>query len=718
MKRVLFISLLALLGLCNLHAQTLKNIHRKNLPTLHIPMHLIDKVETVLDGNIRKLKITQTDGFVSLILTADIDSITHSEGQAVNPEQLGNLRTASVFGVVRNDLGNPVPLALVKSAYSSNQTYTDVNGVFFLNDFVVYNKLGFITIEKSGYFSGSRSFLPLENGANRVEIQLLPKTISGTFNSISGGQVTAGSLQMTFPINAIVQANGQPYAGTVNVFARALDPSSQEMFDQMPGDLLGGLNDSLRLLRSFGMAAVELFDSNIEPLQLASGQNVAMRFTIPTSMLNEAPETIDWWSFDEEAGYWKHEGTSQKNGNEYLGQASHFSWWNVDVPDDFVELVGEVKDNEGNPIGGARIVAESQTFGTGLNYTNNEGIFSGYVPINQNITLNIKLICTTTNDWILAHSENIQIQNTDINQQYIASLDQFYPITGIVVNCEGQPVTSGYVKMGLQVFITSNGAFTIQTCATGNYSIRAFDISNPDSIKAGLPLLVQVSSSGATTGNLEACSQNTGIVMDIDGNVYQTILIGSQWWMAENLRTSKFSDGSVIPYIADDQDWSFIFLEEPGTCDYNNNPDNVIILGKLYNGYAVQDSRNVCPSGWHVSSDSDWNILINYLDTNAVLNIIGNQSLIAGGKLKTAQGWEVPNIDATNESGFSATAGGFRKGVNGLFYNVGRQCWFWSSTNTQLSSFAWLRILSFDHGYVERLNLTKRYGLSVRCTKD
>ena len=117
-KNILILVLSILCASSSLHSQTLKNIHRKNLPTLHIPTHLIDKVETVLDGNVRKLKVTQTSGFVSLIPTADIDSITHSEGQAVNPEQLGNLRTGRVFGVVRNDQGNPVPLALVKSAYN------------------------------------------------------------------------------------------------------------------------------------------------------------------------------------------------------------------------------------------------------------------------------------------------------------------------------------------------------------------------------------------------------------------------------------------------------------------------------------------------------------------------------------------------------------------------------------------------------------------------
>lgn len=144
MNKIFYILMFAALSFYNVaNAQTLKNIHQKNKPVFQIPTHLIDKVETVDENSEQQLKITQTSGYVMQIPTKDIDSITHNQGQAVNPEQLGHLRTGSAFGVVRNDQGEAVPMVLVKSAYSPHQTTTDSNGVFFLNDFVVFDKLGF-----------------------------------------------------------------------------------------------------------------------------------------------------------------------------------------------------------------------------------------------------------------------------------------------------------------------------------------------------------------------------------------------------------------------------------------------------------------------------------------------------------------------------------------------------------------------------------------------
>lgn len=716
-KALLFSTLMCIVLIAQ--AQTLKNIHRKNLPTLHIPTHLIEKVETVVENNQRKLKVTQTSGYTILIPAASIDSITHSEGQAVDPAQLGNLRTGRVFGVVRNDQGEAVPLALVKSAYSPHQTTTDSNGVFFLNDFVVYDKLGFITVEKSGYFKGSRSFLPLANGANRVEIQLLPKTQSGSFASNSVGQVTAGSLQLTFPANAIVQANGQPYVGTVNVFARALDPSAQEMFDQMPGDLLGGMNDSLRILRSFGMAAVELLGNNNEPLQLANGQNATLRFTIPASMLNEAPESIDWWSFDEEAGYWKHEGMAQKTSNEYIGQASHFSWWNVDVPANFVDLNGTVNNNEGNPITGSLVEVVTPNFGKGIRYTNSEGVFTGRVPKNSNLIVNIKLICTTTNDWATAYIQNIQTANTPIIETFSGSLENRYPITGTVVNCAGQPVSSGYVKMGGQIFISDNGAFTIQTCATGNYTLRAFDNSNPDSLRTGSPITVQVTTQGATVGNLEACSQTFGSVTDIEGNVYQTVIIGTQIWMAENLKTTRFANGDLIPNVTGNTAW--IQLSTPAWCNYNNSEVNDGIYGKLYNWFTVADLRNVCPVGWHVPSDEEWMQLELTLGmTSAEIYATGlrGSSANVGGQLKSIQFWQLPNTGATNSSGFSALPGGYRwDNGTGNFISISNYGYFWSSSEANPNN-SWFRYLYRFNGASTRYGNSKQAGLSIRCVKD
>ena len=554
--------------IANLSAQTLKNIHRHNQPVLRIPTALIDKVETTEINGQRTLRVIQFNGFVSQIPVVQIDSITHTEGTALDPAQLGNLRTASVMGVVTGPTGAPEMNAIVRSPYGGEETRTDPNGVFFLNNILVYDKLGYITITKPGFHQASRSFLPLETGSNRVNVQLLPMAQSGSFSAAIGGTVTSGLLQLTFPANAVT-LNGQPYTGTVRVYAAALDPTSTAMFDQMPGELLGGLNDSLRLLRSFGMASVELRDDNMNELQLATGVNATLTFNIPTSLQAEAPETIDWWSFDETQGIWMHEGIAIKQNSQYVGQASHFSWWNCDRPEEFNNLQGIVNSTGGTPVSDAQVNVVTSSMGNGVTYTNAEGVFSGRVPKNQQLTLNVFLTCNTTNDWALEHIETINSQTAPLSSNISVNLENRYPISGTVLNCAGESVNSGYVKLGFQIFMLKDQAvFTIQTCATGTYLIRGYDTSIPDSIKVSAPFNVQVGAQGSLDNTIQACSSFFSNISDIEGNNYPVIIIGSQWWMAENLRTATYSNGDLIPNITEDAAWEQ--LNTGAWCNYLN----------------------------------------------------------------------------------------------------------------------------------------------------
>jgi uncharacterized protein (TIGR02145 family) len=705
-KRILFLGFLLMVFGLSIDAQTLKNIHRHNQPVLRIPTHLIDKVETAEVNGAQVLQVRQFNGYVSEIPLAQIDSITHSEGEAVDPAQLGNLRTSSVMGVVTGPTGAPEMNAIVRSPYGGEQTETDQNGVFFLNNILVYDKLGYITITKPGFHKGSRSFLPLETGSNRLNVQLLTMTQSGTFSAASGGTVTSGLLQLTFPANAIIRSNGQPYTGTVRVFAKALDPTSTAMFDQMPGELLGGLNDSLRLLRSFGMASVELLDTNMNELQLANGVSATLTFNIPIALQAEAPATIDWWSFDETLGYWKHEGEAQKQGTQYIGLASHFSWWNCDVPANFNDFHGSINSAGGSPVSDAQINVVSPTLGTGITYTNTEGEFSCRIPKNQSLTLNVKLICSTTNNWATAYSETIISGEVAIAGSYTAELTNFYAITGTLLNCTGQPLESGYVRMGSLVYLLDNGEFTIQTCATGSYSFLAYNTSNPDSIKVSELITVQVNSSGADAGNILTCSSIYGNVTDIEGNIYLTVLIGNQWWMAENLRTATYADGEPIPNAIDNTAWV-----QPSSgvwCNYNNDVANDEIYGKLYNWYTTVEPHDLCPAGWHVPTDGEWTVLIDYL----------GGTFIAGGKMKSSTGWNAPNMVATNESGFSGFPGGNRLS-SGNFFEVGAFGSWWSSSETSsFSTDAWIRSIRNNYVDADRGSPNKRYGSSVRCLKD
>jgi uncharacterized protein (TIGR02145 family) len=705
-KHILFLGLLLIVFGLRLDAQTLKNIHRHNQPVLRIPTHLIDKVETAEVNSAQVLQVRQLNGYVSEIPLSQIDSITHSEGEAVDPAQLGNLRTASVMGVVTGPTGAPEMNAIVRSPYGGEETRTDPNGVFFLNNILVYDKLGYITITKPGFHQGSRSFLPLETGSNRVNVQLLPMTQSVSFSAASGGTVTSGLLQLTFPVNAIIRSNGQPYTGTVRVYAAALDPTSTTMFDQMPGELLGGLNDSLRLLRSFGMASIELRDPSMNELQLATGVSATLRFNIPNALQAEAPASIDWWSFDETLGYWKHEGEAQKTGTQYIGQASHFSWWNCDKPENFNYIHGTVNSVGGTPVSDAQVNVVTQTLGTGITYTNSEGVFTGRVPKNQLLTLNIKLTCTTTSDWALAHSETINSQTQALTSSITASLSGRYPITGTLVNCQNQPVTKGYVKMGPKMFIAKeSGQFNIQTCALGEYVIRGYDTSNSDSIKVSEYDTVQVGVQGFDAGVMQTCLHIFGTVTDINGNIYPTVLIGNQWWMSENLRSTNYANGESIPNVTIDTDWGQ--LSSGAWCNYDNNVANDAAYGKLYNWYTTVDPRGLCPTGWHVPSNGEWTVLTDFL---------GGAS-IAGGKMKSITGWSNQNTGATNESGFSGLPGGNRTNNIGIFYSDGISGSWWSSEEN-ISGFALNRNLSYDLGSANSGSNNKRSGFSVRCLRD
>jgi uncharacterized protein (TIGR02145 family) len=197
-------------------------------------------------------------------------------------------------------------------------------------------------------------------------------------------------------------------------------------------------------------------------------------------------------------------------------------------------------------------------------------------------------------------------------------------------------------------------------------------------------------------------------VTDVDGNEYPVVTIGTQKWMAENLRTSRYHDGSAIPNVTDDDSWNM--LTTGARCNYNNNSGLDEQYGKLYNWYSVADSRLLCPAGWHVPADTEWTKLTDFL---------GGAS-VAGGKMKAIQGWTEPNTGATNESGFTALpAGGRYPFASEPFKYLGRDGYWWSSTPSQSNqSNAFSRGIDYSAKYVGRGNDNKLAGLSVRCVKD
>ena len=199
---------------------------------------------------------------------------------------------------------------------------------------------------------------------------------------------------------------------------------------------------------------------------------------------------------------------------------------------------------------------------------------------------------------------------------------------------------------------------------------------------------------------------DTTTVTDIDGNVYQTVQIGDQLWMAENLKVTKYRDGTAIPTGLSNSSWGN--TSSGAYAVYDDNEANADTYGYLYNWYAVDDSRNIAPEGWHVPTDAEWTTLTDYL---------GGES-VAGGKLKEAgtEHWNSPNTGATNESGFTALPGGQRNYYNGDYDDMGGYGFFWSSTENTSTS-AWGRILVYYHSEGVRSSGDKQDGFSVRCLR-
>ncbi len=198
-------------------------------------------------------------------------------------------------------------------------------------------------------------------------------------------------------------------------------------------------------------------------------------------------------------------------------------------------------------------------------------------------------------------------------------------------------------------------------------------------------------------------------ITDIDGNVYHTLTIGSanasQVWMVENLKVTHYRNGDPIPKVTDGKVWNN--LTTGAYCDYENKTSNNDLYGRLYNWFAVVDTRNVCPTGWHIPSNDEWFSLTYNLGES-----------VAGSKLKEAgtAHWRSPNTDATNETGFTFLPGGYR-GDNALFEEKGFCGYLWSSTELN-SENVYIRKMLNHESAVKTCCDYKKYGLSVRCIKD
>ena len=281
--------------------------------------------------------------------------------------------------------------------------------------------------------------------------------------------------------------------------------------------------------------------------------------------------------------------------------------------------------------------------------------------------------------------------------------------------------TSGYPTTANRKTTDGNGTGYFTSNITGLapetlYYVRAYAIHSEDT---------------AYGNEFSFNTYNQYTITDYDGNIYNTVKLGDQVWMAENLRVTHFADGIAIPLVEEDTVWGNLSINDSAYCYFNNNLSNGNTIGALYTWAAAMNGENsssdnpsgiqgVCPVGWHIPSDTEWKELEMFLGmSQAVADLDSIRGTDEGGKLKEPGtiNWISPNPGASHISGFNALPGGYRNYDSGNFFNLGFAAYFWTSTESS-SNGAWYRVLSNDNSGVGHSHTYRDYGFSVRCLRD
>lgn len=506
--------------------------------------------------------------FFAVAMSSCRKDINEFNANQITPPDFSKMVNADFGGEILNELGQPMQDVAI--SIGGKETTTDRNGVFLVRDAQVSERKAYLQATKPGFFNGSRTMIVQEGKLHFATIQLLEKTIADSFESSNGGTIEFQGVTLNFPADGIKLKDGGSYSGNVNVAAKYLDPTAAATIEQMPGDLRG-INEKGEevVLATFGMMAVELIGDGGEELQVADGSEVEVRTPVPASYQGAAPATIPLWHFDEDQGLWVEEGVAALEGNEYVGKVSHFSFWNHDFPYPLVDIKGQVVDEDGNPIPNIRVKIEvvgEKYYGTGP--TNDDGFFCGLIP--KDFDLELTIYGTGPCNQTILYQELIGSFSENVTLDPIVVIDDpdnaiTATVTGRLVDCDGSPVTNGYVRgvfngRWFNIFPDdADGTFELSYvfCDLANdLDIQGYDIENglqTDALTFPIDTDIQ-------TGDLKACDQlDEYISYNLDGDDF-TIPFPSGFPEGDDTYINAQLDSFIfINFIVDSRDLTGTF---------------------------------------------------------------------------------------------------------------------------------------------------------------
>lgn len=474
----------------------------------------------------------------------------------------GNTAQRNFHGLVLATDGSPVSGATVTIGTKTAQTNT--KGIFAINNADVKENFAYVKVTKAGYVNGARTIVPT-SGNNRINIMMIPAT---TTLMIASGATSTVSLPNGTKVKfdgSFKDESGANYTGNVNVAMFHLAPSNQYLNELMPGSFLAtNSNGNSRIMETYGMLHVQLTGASGQKLQIASGHTAEMTVAIDATQMSSAPATIPLWAFNETTGIWQEEGVATKTGNAYIGNVTHFSWWNCDVQFPVATLKVNVKNQNGQPLSNVRIGLKrnSQMYETS-GITDANGTVSGLVPANETLDLKVYSYCGTVLYSATVGpftAGNIHVLPDIIIQSSAATS---FTINGTLKNCAGTNVTDGvailhfgagstnYFQGGSA--IVTNGTFSINTIscnANQQFSLEGFDLTNMQT-SGGINFTGV--SPVTNLGNITVCTSVTEFVnYQIDSQPTVNCVLGfSTLLEANNLSVTHNQSpaGPVGPYF-------------------------------------------------------------------------------------------------------------------------------------------------------------------------
>ena len=487
--------------------------------------------------------------------------------------------TSNLQGNVYNE--NNAPASGVTVKVGSKSAITDSKGYFRIMGAALDKRSSVVTAEMNGYFKAYRTF-SATSGTNHIEFKLTKRDLSGTIDAATGGEVSLSSGgKVQLPANGVMVAStGAAYTGTVNVYAAYIDPTANDIGLTVPGSFMANdANGTRVILESYGMMSVELSSPSGVKLQVKTGSVSKLTMPIPTSIQGSASATIPLWYVDEQTGVWKEQGTATKTGNLYVGDVSHYTYWNCDLPYSTTPISFTLKNAAGNPLVHAyvRIVrASAPNQGSVHGHTDSLGQASPLVPANQALIMNVYDPCGS-----IIYTQNIGpfAQATNLGVITISnSVNASVTVSGILKNCAGNPVTNGYAvfvynNVARYGQVNSNGEFHISFIKCNNSTLAGSLIGVDATTNVqGSPVTVVLSQTVNNVGNYSACgvSSQQYINYTLDGVNYSILGLATDSLTAFTIQQGTTMNNSYISGFtyASQTECSFKFnsaTQVPGT---------------------------------------------------------------------------------------------------------------------------------------------------------